>query len=98
MGILAGGTLHLGQEPVDWSSSFRGKDVMANDDKPLRGRAGEAARLQSKPQMERPFDMWLQKQLHAMYDEIAAEPLPDELLNLIDHDAKKDKTPNPGKK
>ena len=98
MGILVGGALHLGQEPVDWSSSFRGKDVMANDDKPSKGRAGETARLKSKPPTERPFDMWLQKQLHAMYDEIAAEPLPDELLNLIDHDAKKDKTPNPGKK
>ena len=36
---------------------------------------------------ERPFDMWLQKQLHAMYDEIASEPLPNDLLNLIDHDA-----------
>ena len=33
--------------------------------------------------------MWLQKQLHAMYDEIASEPLPDDLLNLIDHDAAK---------
>ena len=28
--------------------------------------------------------MWLQKQLHAMYDEIASEPLPNDLLNLID--------------
>jgi len=33
--------------------------------------------------------MWLQKQLHAMYDEIASEPLPNDLLNLIDHDAAK---------
>jgi hypothetical protein len=31
--------------------------------------------------------MWLHKQLHAMYDEIASEPLPDDLLNLIDKDA-----------
>jgi hypothetical protein len=31
--------------------------------------------------------MWLHKQLHAMYDEIASEPLPDDLLNLIDTDA-----------
>lgn len=41
----------------------------------------------AKPSAERPFDMWLQKQLHAMYDEIASEPLPNDLLNLIDHDA-----------
>lgn len=40
---------------------------------------------------ERPFDMWLQKQLHAMYDEITNEPLPDDLLNLIDKDAARDK-------
>ena len=98
MGILARETLCLGQEPVDWSSSFRGKDVMANDDKPLKGRAGEAARAKSRPPTERPFDMWLQKQLHAMYDEITAEPLPDDLLNLIDRDAKKNETPGSGKK
>lgn len=41
----------------------------------------------AKASAERPFDMWLQKQLHAMYDEIASEPLPNDLLNLIDHDA-----------
>ena len=33
--------------------------------------------------------MWLQKQLHAMYDEIAGEPLPTDLLGLIDSDAAK---------
>ena len=41
----------------------------------------------NKVSAERPFDMWLQKQLHAMYDEIASEPRPHDLLNLIDHDA-----------
>ena len=71
---------------------------MANDDKPLKSRAGETARGKSKPPTERPFDMWLQKQLHAMYDEITAEPLPDDLLNLIDRDATKGPTPEPGKK
>ena len=45
-----------------------------------------------KPPVERPFDMWLEKQLHAMYDEIAAEPLPDDLVHLIERDAEnKDK-------
>ena len=55
----------------------------------------------SKASAERPFDMWLQKQLHAMYDEIASEPLPNDLLNLIDHDAEKadgDKGGSGGKK
>ena len=47
------------------------------------GKPGRATKVSA----ERPFDMWLQKQLHAMYDEIASEPLPNDLLNLIDHDA-----------
>jgi hypothetical protein len=47
------------------------------------GKSGRVAKVSA----ERPFDMWLQKQLHAMYDEIASEPLPNDLLNLIDHDA-----------
>jgi len=98
MGILVRGVSHLGQEPVDWSSSFRGSDVMSNDDKPLKGRAAEAARAKAKAPTERPFDMWLHKQLHAMYDEITAEPLPDDLLNLIDRDAKKDELPGSSKK
>ena len=45
-----------------------------------------------KPNWRRsvPFGyVWLQKQLHAMYDEIAAEPLPDDLVNLIERDAGK---------
>ena len=71
---------------------------MAADDKPRAakssdakssdklGRTADAVR-RPKASPERPFDMWLQKQLHAMYDEIASEPLPNDLLNLIDHDA-----------
>jgi len=67
---------------------------MANDNKPQRDRAGDAARNKKvKAPTERPFDMWLEKQLHAMYDEIAAEPLPDELMGLIERDAAKGKPP-----
>ncbi len=50
---------------------------------------------------DRPFDLWLHKQLHAMYDEIASEPLPDDLLNLIDKDAaahKKEGSDEPSEK
>lgn len=32
----------------------------------------------------RPFDDWLQRQLHEMYDSIALEPLPGDLARLID--------------
>jgi hypothetical protein len=35
------------------------------------------------------FDLWLQRGLHAMYDDIAREPIPDELLKLIEQDRTK---------
>lgn len=71
---------------------------MASDDKPRaaakagtsgggrRGTGPVDASRRSRPS-ERPFDLWLHKQLHAMYDEIASEPLPEDLVNLIDRDA-----------
>lgn len=71
---------------MEWSA-FERKCVMAADDKPRAGRADNTARPRVKASTERPFDLWLQKQLHAMYDEIASEPLPSDLLNLIDRDA-----------
>lgn len=89
MGILAGRVLCLGQDPLEWSS-LHGERTMANDDKPPKKKSSDAmGRGKTKSPAERPFDMWLQKQLHAMYDEIAAEPLPDDLVNLIERDAGK---------
>jgi hypothetical protein len=64
---------------------------MANDNPPKKNKVSDMDREKSKAppkaSSDRPFDMWLQKQLHAMYDEITAEPLPNDLLNLIDKDA-----------
>lgn len=69
---------------------------MVNDDKPKSHRPGPPTRDRNKVQTERPFDKWLQKQLHAMYDEITSEPLPEDLLTLIDRDAKKKGKPPRG--
>jgi len=75
--------------------------MMTGNDKPRAGRSERnRQRLRPKALAERPFDMWLQKQLHAMYDEIAGEPLPSDLLGLIDSDAAKaddQKKSEPGK-
>ena len=35
------------------------------------------------------FDLWLKRGLHKLYDDIAQEPVPDELLKLIEQDRKK---------
>jgi Anti-sigma factor NepR len=32
------------------------------------------------------FDIWLQQGLHRLYDSVAKEPVPDELLKLIEQD------------
>ncbi len=98
MGILAGRLVCLERDPAEFES-FRGERVMANEKPPknkpgaLRPADGERIRMKAPAtaSSERPFDMWLQKQLHAMYDEIAAEPVPSDLLNLIDKDADKPK-------
>jgi hypothetical protein len=36
------------------------------------------------------FELWLERGLHKMYDDIAKEPIPPELLELIQRDQKKD--------
>ena len=35
------------------------------------------------------FDIWLNRGLHKMFDDVANEPIPDELLRLIEEDEKK---------
>jgi hypothetical protein len=50
--------------------------MMAGNNDKRRARATAEPRARTKASSERPFDIWLQKQLHAMYDEIASEPLP----------------------
>ena len=60
---------------------------MADKDPTRDGGPEKTVTSRKKAGEERPFDRWLQKQLHAMYDEIASEPLPDDLLELIQRDA-----------
>lgn len=90
MGILMGRELCLGREPTEWAS-IRRTCVMAENNKTQKNRTGATLRSKAKGPAEKPFDQWLQKQLHAMYDEIASEPLPVDLVNLIESDARKGK-------
>lgn len=60
---------------------------MSNDNKSNGSRSGRAPLPRPKMPDKDPFDSWLQKQLHTMYDEIVGEPLPDSLVKLIDKDA-----------
>jgi len=46
----------------------------------LAGKGRKARRTEAA------FDLWLQKGLHDIYDQVASEPIPDELLKLIEED------------
>lgn len=46
-------------------------------------RAGRDASVESA------FDIWLQRHLHRLYDDVMHEPMPTELLNLIKSDRDK---------
>lgn len=60
---------------------------MSSDNKSNGGRSGRTILPRTKMSDKDPFESWLQKQLHTMYDEIVSEPLPDSLVRLIDNDA-----------
>lgn len=51
------------------------------------GDARERTRRKALP--EAAFDVWLRRGLHAMFDEVAREPIPEELLRLIEADRRK---------
>lgn len=58
---------------VDTKSGGAGKQPPRRTDRP----DGEKAEA---------FDIWLQRGLHQLYDSVAKEPVPDELLKLIEQD------------
>ena len=51
------------------------------DDKPERRRAERREKGGTEA-----FDIWLERGLHQLYDSVAKEPIPDELLDLIEQD------------
>jgi hypothetical protein len=52
-------------------------------EKPVR------VRLPKQKNYDSAFDVWLQRSLHKLFDDVAKEPIPDELLRLIEEDRKK---------
>lgn len=46
-----------------------------------RRRVGRAA-------SDKAFDIWLDRSLHTLFDEVAKEPIPPDLLKLIEQDRK----------
>ena len=63
------------QKPRDTQRATASGPTAPRGDK---GKKGDAA-----------FDIWLQRGLHQIYDTVASEPVPEELLRLIEADRKK---------
>lgn len=63
----------------------------SDEEKPAvtpRGRMRRAR--EAKPSVpDAAFDIWLRRGLHKMFDDVAREPIPPELLRLIEEDRKK---------
>lgn len=57
-------------------------------DKPVQPTPRERPR-RARPASDQAFDIWLDRSLHAMFDEVAKEPIPPELLRLIERDRKR---------
>jgi hypothetical protein len=54
-----------------------------------RQKIDPASRLASRrARPDAAFDLWLQRGLHQMFDEVTREPIPEELLRLIEQDRK----------
>lgn len=54
---------------------------------PVNARNGAArGRGAKKAVPDAAFDIWLRRGLHQMYDDVAREPIPPELLRLIEQD------------
>lgn len=62
---------------------------MADDRRRVPPGGRSSRQSPQSPREERPFDLWLNRQLHAMYDDIAHEPLPPDVVELIEMDGRR---------
>jgi hypothetical protein len=53
---------------------------------PVKRSAPETVNGRGNAAPEAAFDLWLQRGLHEMFDDVMREPIPEELLRLIEQD------------
>jgi hypothetical protein len=58
---------------------------------PMTQRSGKTTPVTPKKpaKTDAAFDIWLERGLHQMFDDVAKEPIPEELLRLIEEDRNK---------
>jgi hypothetical protein len=59
---------------------------MDQDHESDRPQPGQLRQTRRGAQVDDAFDVWLQRSLHQLYDSVTTEPIPPELLRLIEDD------------
>jgi hypothetical protein len=60
--------------------------MMGKIEKKRASTPAKAGIEQEGKEVDQAFDVWLRRGLHQLYDTVAREPIPDELLRLIEED------------
>jgi len=60
--------------------------MMGKIEKKRAGTPAKSGIEQEGKEVDQAFDVWLRRGLHQLYDTVAREPIPDELLRLIEED------------
>lgn len=79
----------MAKEPPEHPGAKPGGQKAATDKQGIEKQAGEQQEKTKRPQTKgarssTAFDLWLQRELQDMFSDVSNEPLPDELLRLID--------------
>ena len=60
--------------------------VMGKTDSKKQGNPAKTGAEQEDGAVDNAFDLWLRRGLHQLYDTVAKEPIPEDLLRLIEED------------
>jgi hypothetical protein len=60
--------------------------VMGKTNKRKPGDPAKTGAEQEDGAVDNAFDLWLRRGLHQLYDTVAKEPIPEELLRMIEED------------
>jgi hypothetical protein len=60
--------------------------AMGKTDQKPSGGQGKSAINPEREGVDKAFDLWLRRGLHQLYDTVAKEPIPENLLRMIEED------------
>ena len=61
-------------------------EAMGKTDQKRTGKQGKSVMNPEGEGVDKAFDLWLRRGLHQLYDTVAKEPIPENLLQMIEED------------